>query len=183
MRTKEIVGTWRTVFGNWKYLIMAIGIAISFYIFNVLMANGKSIISFYSSYGLFQATHIFWTFIIGFGSTIKLHSFISLLTISVLFGMLFSLIVFKTRAAKLKSGTKVGVAGTSGLFLGALAPGCAACGVGLASAFGFSAAAFTFLPFEGLELSIAAIGLLSFSLIKTSKDLSNCDACQIKLRK
>ena len=61
-----------------------------------------------------------------------------------------------------------------GLFLGAFAPGCAACGVGLAAALGLGAGFLSFLPYKGLELSIIAIIILGYAIIKTTNSMYTC---------
>jgi len=181
MNIKGIIPVWIKVFKNWKYLLIAVVIAFSFYSFNVLTNSWSSLTNFYSSAGFFQALKFFFILSIGFSNIIRLHSYISLVVISILFGMLFSLLAYKINAGSMVKNKKAGFFGSIGVFLAALAPGCAACGIGLLSVLGLSAAVVTFLPFDGLELSILAIGILSFSIIKITKDMNVCDACQIKL--
>jgi len=182
---KDILRVWIQIFGNWKYLILmilTIVIAVLFYSLNVLIPNYETLLSFYSILGFFGTLELFFTFMRGFRDTIQLHSYISLITISILFGMLISLVGFKFVAAKDEaSSKKAGLFGGFGLFLGALAPGCAACGVGLLSLLGLSTAFITFLPLDGLEFSILAIGLLGFSIFKISKDLTVCKVCRVNL--
>ena len=181
MKLREIVDVWKKLFSNWKYLGLLIIVAFSFYSFNVLLNSWNTINAFYANTGFIQTLKFFFILFFGFYNVIKLHSYISLLIISVLFGILFSLLIYKVNAGSIMKNKKAGFAGTIGVFLAVLAPGCAACGIGLLSVLGLSAAFFTFLPFEGLELSILAIGILSFSIFKITKDMNNCDACQIKL--
>ena len=118
----------------------------------------------------FFGIKFFFVLFFGFKETIIYSSFVSLVTISVLLGILFSLITYKTVMIK-KSSNGIGVLGTTGIFLGILAPGCAACGIGILSALGFGAAVLTFLPFNGLEISFLAIWILLFSVAKISKDI------------
>ncbi len=118
----------------------------------------------------------------GFGNTIKPLSYISIIIISLLFGLLFSLIIYKTKMIKTTFG-KTGIFASLGLFIGALAPGCAACGIGLFSFFGLSSAFLIFLPFQGLELSILSIGILAFSIMKISSGMYKCDVIIPKEKK
>jgi len=179
---KSIFHTWKVIFGNFKYLLLAIVVAVAFYTFNVLLPNFKALISFYSSLGPFGTARLFLLLMIGFWNTIRLHSFITLIIISILFGMLVSIISFRVSGNVIsRNGKKHGVLGGVGIFLAALVPGCAACGIGLLSVLGLSTAFLTFLPFEGLELSILAIGILVFVILKTSKDLTECDVCKVNL--
>src|SRR3972149_2771920 len=143
MKIKDILKVWKSVFSNWKYLILAIAIGLIFYSINVLMANFSLTMYFYEQNGLIQAIKFFSNLFLGFKGTILFSSFISLMFISVFLGMLFSLIAYKTAMIKSASG-KIGTLGIVGVFLGILVPGCAACGIGLLSFFWISAAGFTF---------------------------------------
>lgn len=178
-KIKDILSVWKDVFSSWKYVILIAFIALFFYSINVFIANFSSIISLYSRLGFLGILKFFLILFLGFWETRPLSSFFSLIIISVLFGVLFSLITFKTKMIKSASGKTMGVLGTTGVFIGILAPGCAACGVGLLSLFGVSAALLGSLPFGGLELSFLAIGILGFSVIKISKDIKKGIVCKI----
>src|SRR3989338_9381740 len=174
MGWRQIFGTWRKVFTNWKCLAVTIIIALSFYSANVFVSSWSSLKGFYSTLGFFQTIKFFFILFAGFKETIMFHSFISLIIISILFGMLFSLVEYKVRIGQGTGGKKVGLFGGIGLFLAAFAPGCAACGVGLASALGIGAGALSFLPYGGFELSIASIGILGFTIVNVTKNMYVC---------
>lgn len=179
MKIKDILSVWKQVFSNWRYTALAITIAFVFYSLNVLIKIYDSLIFFYNQTGFLGSVRLFFNFFVGFKETTLISSFISLIFITILFGILFSLIAYKMKMIKSVSG-KTGIFTTTGIFLGFLAPGCAACGVGLLSLFGVSAAALSFLPYDGLELSILAIGVLSFSTFKITKDIKKGISCEIK---
>ena len=181
MGLKSVVKIWKKIFSNWKYLLLLFFISFSFYSFNVLINSWSSLTNFYSLTGFSQTLKFFFILSFGFFNTIKIHSYVSLIIVSILLGILFSLITYKVSAGSVSKSRKAGVFGSVGVFLAALAPGCAACGIGLLSVLGLSATVLTVLPFEGLELSIISIGILSFSIFKITKDMNTCDACQIKL--
>ncbi len=174
MKSKEIFNTWRNVFGNLKYVLITFIVAILFYSLNVLISSWQNLRNLYPIFGFLGTINFFFISWLGFKSTIILHSFISLIIISLLFGMLISLILFKSRF-EITGNKKVGLFGGIGIFLGALAPGCVACGVGLASLLGLGAGALAFLPFEGLELSAISIGILSFVILKISNNMYKCN--------
>ncbi len=174
MEWKNIMNTWKRVFTNWKYLTAAITIALAFYSVNVLVSSWSSLTGFYSTLGLFQTIKFFFILFFGFKETIQFHSFVSLIIISALFGMMFILVGYKVNIGKENEGTKIGLLGGVGLFLAALAPGCAACGIGLASVLGIGAGVLSFLPYEGLELSIASIGILGFTIVKITNEMYIC---------
>lgn len=183
MKWKTIFGTWKKVFGNWRYLTATIIIAMLFYAINVLISSWNSLVSFYSSFGFFGTIKFFFILALGFKETIKFHSYISLIIISILFGMLFSLIGYKVKLGNWGSDKKAGLLGTIGVFLAAFAPGCAACGIGLASALGIGAGFLTFFPYDGLELSIAAILIMGFTIMKVTKDMYVCKTSKFRLTK
>ena len=174
---KENFNFWKRVFLNFKYSLLAIIIAILFYAFNVFIANYKTLISFSSYLGFFGTIKFFFILMLGFKNLIIFSSFISLILISLLFGIFFSLIFYRIINLK-KFDKKHGFISGLGILLGAFAPGCAACGIGLASILGLSGAFLTILPFKGLELSILAVILLTIAIFKTSKD-----SCKLMITK
>lgn len=169
-----MLNTWKNVFTNWKYLSTTLILALAFYSANVILSSWKSIIGFYSTLGFLQTIKFFFILFFGFKETIQFHSFVSIIIISILFGMLFSLVGHKVNIGRGSEGKKIGVLGGLGLFLAAFAPGCAACGVGLVSIFGLGAGALSFLPYDGLELSIGSIGILGFTIINITKNMYVC---------
>ena len=178
MKIKDTISTLQEVFSNWKYSLSVILIFLVFYSVNVFISNFISIISYSGRFGFFKGTQFFLALFFGFKQTLSFSSFISLILIGILLGILFSLIAYKTNIAKSTS-SKLGFFGTIGIFLGVLVPGCAACGIGLLSLLGISAATIAFLPFDGLELSWLAIGILIFSIFKISKDIKKGVVCEI----
>lgn len=177
MELNRVFRHWKRVLGNWKYGLAALIVAFLFYALNVLLAQWKSLISFYSLFGFFGTIVFFFRLIVGFGNTILLHSYISLIVISLMIGMLFSLIFYKVFIIKVRS-EGGGLIASIGVFIGALIPGCAACSLGLASILGIGGALIAFLPFDGLELSVLAVVILGIAIFKTSND-----SCKIMLNK
>ena len=176
---KEFFSVWKKVFSYWKYLALTIIIALVFYSLNVFIASYNSLISLYSQLGFLGSIKLFLNFLIGFKSTTFLSVFISLIVLSIFLGLLFSLIAYKTKMIKSVS-RKTGFFATTGIFLGVLAPGCAACGIGLLSLFGISAATLTFLPYNGLELSALSSVILFILVFKITKDINKGISCEIK---
>src|SRR3989344_7241688 len=164
----------KNVFIKPGYIILTLIIALLFYELNVIIANWSTISSFLSISGLAITLKILPTLSYGFKEIITKSSFITLVIVSLLFGMLFSLVVYKTKM-NISTEKKIGIFSAIGIFLGLLAPGCAACGFGLATTLGLSTAFVTFFPYKGLELSIIAILILGYSIIKTSNNLEHCN--------
>lgn len=182
MSFEEISTVWKVVFSKLKYWIWLFLVAILFYELNVMIAGWRSIASFFTNFGFFPTINFLFTLSLGFKETIKFHSFVSLIILSLMFGILVSLIIFKIDSKIVIKDKKAGFVGTLGIVLAALAPGCAACGLGLVSLLGIGAGFFALLPYEGLEFSILAILLLGFTIFKISKDLTTCEICKINLK-
>lgn len=184
----EIFDNLKIVFSKKRYTFLFLGVAFLFYMVNVLISNYSGIYDFYREFGLYEGSKFFINLGIGFGESIETHSYVSLIVISILIGILISLISFRIKEISLNgndelNNTKTGILGSFALFLGVLVPGCAACGIGIVSALGLGGAFLIFLPFQGLEISILAIGLLGFSIYKTSKDLTICRIRKININK
>ena len=176
----NVFAIWRIIFSRPKYFLTAVLVAAAFYLTNVVIASYKTIASFYS-YGLLETIKLLVILALGFSSTIKLHSFITLIISSLLLGMLFSIALFKVQLKDRSiSYKKSRLLGSLGIFLAAIAPGCAACGLGLAAVLGLSSAFIVALPFDGLEISLAAIGILIFAAINLSQSLLKCDSCNLE---
>lgn len=173
----QIFQTWKNVFGNWRYSALAIVVAVLFYLLNVLITNWETIYDFHKSNGFIMAYNILFQLAIGFYSTVKLDAFIPLVIVSILFGLFFSLLAYKSFFnIKFKEKQKgLGIFATIGVFMGALAPGCTACGIGLASVLGLGAGALSFLPYGGIELSVIAILMLSYSTFRITKSMYECN--------
>jgi hypothetical protein len=180
---EKITDIWKKIFSRWEYSLEAITIAITFYTLNAIIPNWDALRSIYETTTITKAIIYLVTLSIHFGETIAFHSYVSLIIISILLGILFTLITFKVknheRGENAKAGVIGSVGGTIGVTLATLAPGCAACGVGLISALGIGAGAIQIFPYDGLELSVLAIIILGVTIIKTTKDMTVCKACEV----
>ena len=177
---KKSIKVWKKIFGNWKYSAIAIGVFLLFYSFNVVTNSFLSLKSFYESYGILTTLKFFKIISLNFYSTIKLHSFVSLLIVGALIGVLSSMMIYKVKHSQ-SSNNKTGLLASTGAFLAAFAPGCTACGIGLASLLGIGGATLSLLPYEGLELSILAIVILGIAVNRTTKELIECPTCKIDI--
>ena len=120
-----------------------------------------------------------FTLSIGLKSTITAFSFYSVVVLSLMTGILVSLLVYKTEIIT-SDRPKGGLFASAGLFLGVLAPGCASCGIGLAAVLGLGAF-LVVLPYGGAEISAIAIAIIGFSIYKTSKGFYSCKICRVNL--
>lgn len=165
------------------YLALIMAIAILFYEINVIIASSLSIKTFFAQNGFLSTIPFFYSISLGFGQVITKSSFISLIITSILVGTLISLMIFKIKTQKTNLSKKSNTLGTIGLTLAILAPGCAACGLGIIALLGLGGIALNFLPFKGLEISLLAILILSFTIFKMSKDMKECDICKVDFKK
>ncbi|HKC14703.1 MAG TPA: hypothetical protein VKC89_01925 [Patescibacteria group bacterium] len=90
--------------------------------------------------------------------------------VSILSGLSISLTVFRVRRTKVLVG-RANLLTLFGSFGGAFGAACSACNASLIALLGISGGLAIF-PFKGLEISILALILLTFSLYYTSKSIS-----------
>ncbi|MGK0208748.1 MAG: hypothetical protein ACI83O_000002 [Patescibacteria group bacterium] len=179
MKIKNTIEVVKEVFSKKRYITLAIISALLFYIANAMVSSYPTMRSYGFSLGLVGTIKIHYALIAGFVKTVSLTSLVTLIAISILFGIIVALISYKTRALKDAEPEKYSMITGIGLFIGVLAPGCAACGLGLLSVLGLSSAFLRFLPYKGTELSLIAIGLLLFSIIQISQSIKKGIVCQI----
>lgn len=160
----------KEVFSKRKYLLISVLTITLFYSLNILVLD-------YQATNRFRLLNLF-----SFHKLMTTSSLLTLIIISILFGILVGLISYKTKILKQLSSNKIGAIGSIGIFLGVLAPGCAACGVGIAALLGLGAF-FQFLPFKGLEISLVSILLLTYSIYLISKSLLNGNVCNSNIPK
>ena len=161
---RKLIDSIKTVFSNKHYVILFISIALIFYIINALIIQ-------WPNKHLFTLTNSISLLTTGFYYLITRTTFYSTIIISFLTGILISLLFYKSKNFSNSSSTKI--LSSFGIFLGALVPGCAACGIGLSAILGLSSSLF-YLPFKGAEISILAILILLFAVYKTSITLFEC---------
>ncbi len=164
--TLLIKKTWLNVFSNWKYLMLAIIIAFAFYLINAIILQWKNIVSFGLNFS-FLFSGIYYI--------VTLTTFVNLLILSVLTGLLITLLVYRWDNIGYKG--KIGFFPSIGLFLGIFVPGCATCGIGLAASLGI-ASSLAVLPFKGAEISYLAMAILLLSIINLSLKLST-ESCRL----
>lgn len=158
------------VFTNWKYLALTLFVSFIFYFLNGAIANAQNYMSFYKSLGFLGATSILAILSLKFLDSVSYLTAGGIVVLSLLFGVLFSLLAYRFGIMKSAIDGKIGLTGGAGLFFGLAAPGCAACGVGLVSLLGFSSALAS-LPFKGKEIVFIAIGLLAISISNVSSSI------------
>ncbi|MEK6858537.1 MAG: hypothetical protein AABX53_01335 [Nanoarchaeota archaeon] len=180
MALSSTLDVWRSVFARPRSGILFVLIAFVFFTVNVVIKNYKTLVAITNDQGISAASSFLYTITLGFHHTVTPSSYTTMIIITVLTALLITLLVFRAEVAATK---KVGVMSGLGIALGIVAPGCAACGVGLLALIGISGSALALLPFKGLELSIIAIGILYVAIYSLTQRLRSCDVCKINLGK
>ena len=85
----------RHVFLKIKYVILALVFGALFYLLNLFISTSGNILSFYRTQGLSKIISFTFNLFVNFRSTILLSSFIMIIVLSFLTGILFSLIFYK----------------------------------------------------------------------------------------
>ena len=160
----------REVFFKPFYILVALSGALLFYILNVVVSDFSDLRSIAGNYSSFTAIKLVFNYFIGFPSTLSFYSAFVVFLIALLFGSYIALATFKTTQMK-KSQDNLSLLGGIGLFFGFIAPGCFACGVGLASIFGLGGALVA-LPFDGIEISVISIFLLGYANVSIAGKIS-----------
>ncbi len=119
------------------------------------------------------------TFPVFFASNSSLYNWLSIifnLLISLLFGIAMSFLVWQWRQ---RSATNPAHLGNNFIasFFGAMSTGCPTCGAFLISVLGIGGGLAVF-PFQGLEIKVISLGLLSFAIFSSAKAISK-KACGI----
>ena len=157
---REINESWKTIIkilSYKKYFFIALGTAIIvfsllYYFMVATVANNNLKIALMMS----GVNYIYATFLL-------------ILILSLLFGVYFSLIIFKFSLSM--SMGKQGFAGIIGSLVGAFGVGCPTCGAFLFALIG-APLALMYLPFNGIELQILGILILILSLFFVTKSLN-----------
>jgi len=159
------------IYAQKRYFFFLFVITLIFFILNVIIKNIGAIKNMFSG-GIFSWLLFLSRLIIGFKETISPYTFISVIIISLLIGLLFTIMIYKVVSIRKING-QLGLFGAVGVFLGAFIPGCSACSVGALGILGITGSAFALLPLKGLELQIISITLLTFGIMYSSRNISN----------
>src|SRR3989344_3926569 len=134
---KDVLKAWKNVFGKFNYLALALISGFVFFAFNAIIGNIGVVKEFYIKYGFAEGSKFLFNLVFGFWHVINKTSYISLVLTSIMFGMLVSMIFFKVNS-NVRVRKRNSITSVVGVGLAAFVPGCAACGVGLASVLGLS---------------------------------------------
>lgn len=149
------------IYKNLFYIFLTVSISSLVYTFNALILNFGVVWSFLSQGEFSTAMNISKTLITGFpGSTSSAVLFL-IIVMSVLSGVLFSLVVFSLTNSDKKPGTETGALGS--VLVASGVSGCAVCATGAVSLAGI-AFSLSFLPFNGVELNVLTVFILFYAV-------------------
>ena len=155
-KLSAIPKTLREVYSERKYFVFSGLFSLLVFSLNALIGNYKLIASQSSLLLVFDL-------VMSVHSTMSEISFLFLIIVSLLSGIVFSLSIFLfKRQIHYSEGL-----GLSGLISSILVPACSSCALGLAGILGISGF-LSLLPFKGLELGVLGIALLIVSLVYLS---------------
>jgi len=169
---RNLSSAFRLVFSQKRYVAIAAITALMIFLFNVYITNYKLLQELFS-------TRLLLDLLVGTFQSLEWYAQISTVTLSVLTGVALSMLAFKIKVAKADVKDSSGIIGT---IFGVLVPGCATCGIGILAILGFTSA-LLILPLKGLEFAILGIAILSATILYTSKQIVECPACQVQLKK
>jgi hypothetical protein len=167
---KNLKSSFIEVFSNWKYILITFLVASIFTSFNLLIQNYRHLIE-----NLNPKTIYF--LLIGGLNSISNESLVNLFIISILAGILISMIIYKINTLNISSKKSTGIGGL-GIIIGTLAPACSACGFGLLALLGYGGVLFA-LPFAGLELAWLSMIALTMAIIIISNQIAK-KTCRTK---
>lgn len=116
------------------------------------------------------------TLLAGMWTAMSKLSLFLLVVVAILTGANLTLVVQRLQALRASGKMSLVVGGSS--LLGIVGSGCASCGLPILALLGLSGAIF-YLPFQGLELSVLAIVLLSFSLYTLTRQRTKQAVCAV----
>lgn len=157
----------KEVYAEKKYFIFSGLFSLLVFSLNALLGNYKLIASQFSLVLIVDL-------IVSAHSTMSITSFIFLLIIALLSGIVFSFSIFLFK----RQITYSAGLGFTGIVSSILVPACSSCALGLAGILGISGV-LSLLPFKGMELGVLGIGLLLVSLVYLSDKIAT-KACDVK---
>ncbi|MEK6925462.1 MAG: hypothetical protein AABW71_04475 [Nanoarchaeota archaeon] len=164
----------REVYSKPFYIFVALAGMLLFYLLEVIISDFSDLRIISNGQGSLKTLFYYFT---GYPVTLDSYSVFFLFAITLLFGSYLALATYKTTQL---SSAKFSFLGSIGLFFGFLAPGCAACGIGLASILGIGGAVIS-LPFGGKEISLLAFILLGYANFRVARKI-NQNTCSISFK-
>lgn len=160
-----------------KILIPIVIIAILYVVATVYLMNAGLVKdTIFGSHSLSYKWNLMIALLAGMWTAMSTLSPALLVIVAILTGANLTLVVQRIRELRASGKMSLVVGGSS--LLGIVGSGCASCGLPILAFLGLSGAIF-YLPFQGLELSVLAIILLSVSLYSLVRQSAKQAVCAV----
>ena len=153
-------------------LIGALYVIVTVYLMNVGLVKD----TIFGAHSLSYKWNLLVALLAGMWTAMSTLSLVLLIVVAILTGVNLTLVVQRLRTIRASGKMSFMVGGSS--LLGIIGSGCASCGLPILAFLGLSGAIF-YLPFQGLELSVLAIVLLSVSLYSLTKQNAKQEVCAV----
>lgn len=160
-----------------KIIIPTVIIAVLYVVATIYLMNAGLVKdTIFGSHSLGYKWNLLVALLAGMWTAMSKLSLVLLIVVAVLTGANLTLVVQRLQAIRASGKMSLMVGGSS--LLGIVGSGCASCGLPILAFFGLSGAIF-YLPFQGPELSVLAIFLLSFSLYTLIQQRTKQAVCDV----
>ena len=160
-----------------KLLIPTVIMAIVYVVATVYLMNAGLVKdTIFGSHSLSYKWNLMIALLAGMWTAMSTTSLVLLIIVAILTGANLTLVVERIQEIRASGKMSLVVGGSS--LLGIVGSGCASCGLPILAFLGLSGAIF-YLPFQGLELSVLAIILLSISLYVLIKQRTQETVCAV----
>jgi len=153
-------------------LIAALYVTVTVYLMNAGLVKD----TIFGAHSLSYKWNLLVALLTGMWTAMSTLSLVLLIVVSILTGANLTLVVQRIKTIRASGKMSFMVGGSS--ILGIVGSGCASCGLPILAFLGLSGAIF-YLPFQGLELSVLAIVLLSVSLYSLIKRSAKQEVCAV----
>lgn len=160
-----------------KIIIPTLAIALLYVVATIYLMNAGLVKdAIFGVHSLSYKWNLLVALLAGMWTAMSGFSLLLLVAVAILTGANLILVVQRLRSIRASGKMSFMVGGSS--LLGIVGSGCASCGLPILAFLGLSGAIF-YLPFQGLELSVFAITLLSISLYSLTKQGTKQVVCDV----
>lgn len=160
-----------------KIIIPSLLIAVLYVVVTVYLMNAGLVKdAIFGVHSLSYKWNLLVALLEGMWTAMSRFSLLLLVAVAILTGVNLTMVIRRFQAIRASGKMSFMVGGSS--LLGIVGSGCASCGLPILAFLGLSGAIF-YLPFQGLELSVLAIVLLSFSLYTLIQQRAKQTVCDV----
>lgn len=162
-----------------KIIIPTVIIAVLYVVVTIYLMNAGLVKdTIFGSHSLSYKWDLLIALLAGMWTAMSRFSLFLLIVVGLLTGANLTLVIQRLKTIRASGKMRLMVGGSS--LLGIVGSGCASCGLPILAFLGLSGAIF-YLPFQGVELSVLAIILLSISLYSLLKQNAKQTVCAVDI--